>query len=633
MKLIKSIFKAGIFASILGVSNCVFANAQKVAVENKFEFAPAGAVELRGMYGRALDASLKGDMLSSDIDMLVVPFQKRLETRYWDCEFWGKWFTGALLAYDYSPSMFFQKRLKKSVDDICATQDSEGSITTYTKEHEFKLNPKGFLTEADKNSWDLWGRKYTLLGLLDYYRRTGEKKYLDAACRHTDYIMERVCEGKKDIVQIGCWFGCASTSILEPVVLLYRASGDSRYLDYANWIVKSWSTSPLKPDLLNKALRNTEVFDMFEHPDPKYDGYLGGGKSKAYEMASCFEGLAELYRQTGEQRYFDAVKNHARSIRDTEINVVGSGSIEERWINGKFVQTNRSKKWDETCVTATWIKLCSQLLRLTGDVKYADDIELAASNALIGGFLKDGTWWTSVVPMDGVKTYNKKAAATKKSCCSTNGPRGLFLLPKLAYMSAPNGVVVNFYENSAARLNIPNGGTVDMVMSDVDFSEGGDVKIEISGLPKDGANFDVLLRIPYWADKCGVFVNGKDAGAAEIGKYHTISRQWRNGDKIALKMDIPVRIAKDPAGSGLICLQYGPYTLSQDKRFEKNFDKPVDLKIKNGRAVGKFSRLKDAEICVDVETQDGDTRRFIDYASAGKTWDEKSAFNTWFGKK
>lgn len=206
--------------------------------------------------------------------------------------------------------------------------------------------------------------------------------------------MERVCEGKKDIVQIGCWFGCASTSILEPVVLLYRASGDSRYLDYANWIVKSWSTSPLKPDLLNKALRNTEVFDMFEHPDPKYDGYLGGGKSKAYEMASCFEGLAELYRQTGEQRYFDAVKNHARSIRDTEINVVGSGSIEERWINGKFVQTNRSEKWDETCVTATWIKLCSQLLRLTGDVKYADDIELAPPTALIGGFLKDGTWWT-----------------------------------------------------------------------------------------------------------------------------------------------------------------------------------------------------------------------------------------------
>lgn len=105
-------------------------------------------------------------MLSSDIDMLVVPFQKRLETRYWDCEFWGKWFTGALLAYDYSPSMFFQKRLKKSVDDICATQDSEGSITTYTKEHEFKLNPKGFLTEADKTrgifgganipSWDFW---------------------------------------------------------------------------------------------------------------------------------------------------------------------------------------------------------------------------------------------------------------------------------------------------------------------------------------------------------------------------------------------------------------------------------------------------------------------------------------------
>jgi hypothetical protein len=38
----------------------------------------------------------------------------------------------------------------------------------------------------------------------------------------------------------------------------------------------------------------------------------------------------------------------------------------------------------ETCVTVTWMKLCLQMLRLTGDLKYAHQIEISAYNAFIG---------------------------------------------------------------------------------------------------------------------------------------------------------------------------------------------------------------------------------------------------------
>ncbi|MBP3358605.1 MAG: glycoside hydrolase family 127 protein, partial [Opitutales bacterium] len=341
--------------------NLLFAgDVVKPKVDDAFKYSEPTKVELQGVLGDTLELSLHGDVLVCEIDSLVTPFRTRPETRRWDCEFWGKWFTGALLAYDYKPSYYFKARLDKSIADLMSTQDEYGSITTYQKAHEFKLNETGGFGYKDKISWDLWGRKYTLLGLLDYYTRTGDKKVLDSARRHTDYIMQHVGEGKKDIVQIGCWFGCASTSILEPIVLLYRATGEQKYLDYANWIVGRWEKSPIKPDLLNKALKNTDVLDMF------YDGkeplnlnqYLKCGLSKAYEMASCFEGLAELYRTTGDEKYLKAVLNHARSIRDTEINVVGSGAIHEQWVKGKFIQTNGHLCWNEVCVTATWIKLC-----------------------------------------------------------------------------------------------------------------------------------------------------------------------------------------------------------------------------------------------------------------------------------
>jgi len=613
--------------ALLGQNLC--AEAVKPAVENALEFSAPESVKLDGILGGALDAALRGDVLTSDIDMLIAPFRTRPETRRWDCEFWGKWFTGALLAYDYTPSFYFKKRLDKNIAELLATQDAEGSITTYQKAHEFKLNPKGWLTEGDKNSWDLWGRKYTLLGLLDYYSRTGDAKVLEAAKRHTDYIMDHVGRGKKDIVQVGCWFGCASTSILEPIVLLYRATGEKKYLDYAYWIVESWETSPIKPDLLNKALKNMEVFDMFEHPDPKYQGYLGGGKSKAYEMGSCFEGLAELYRTTGDEKFKTAVLNHARSIRDTEINVVGSGSIQERWINGKFVQTNGDAHWNEVCVTATWIKLCGQLLRLTADPQYADHIELSMYNGLLGQITENGEWWAGTTPLDGVRKFSPDTYCTKKTCCTTNGIRSLFLAPKIAYMAARDGAAVNFYEKSSARLCF-GGKHADIVCSGADFIYNDTANFEISGIDGGAAKFAIYFRIPRWCEFAEISVNGGEKIFPKSGEYCKIEREWKDGDTVAVSLRSGISVVKDPAGSDFICLSKAMYTLAQDKRFEPDFAKPARLKLENGKPIWKPARLKDARVAVDVLLENGKWRRFVDYGSAGKTFSADSEIRTWF---
>ena len=88
-------------------------------------------------------------------------------------------------------------------------------------------------------------------------------------------------------------------------------------------------------------------------------------------MMSCYEGLLELYRLTGNESYKAAVEKTWQSIMDTEINITGSGSAMESWFGGKQVQYMPIKHYQETCVTATWIKLSRQLLMLTGNSKYA----------------------------------------------------------------------------------------------------------------------------------------------------------------------------------------------------------------------------------------------------------------------
>lgn len=41
----------------------------------------------------------------------------------------------------------------------------------------------------------------------------------------------------------------------------------------------------------------------------------------------------------------------------------------------------------ETCVTATWMKLMYQMLRLTGDSRCADRLETSLYNALLGAMV------------------------------------------------------------------------------------------------------------------------------------------------------------------------------------------------------------------------------------------------------
>ncbi len=79
----------------------------------------------------------------------------------------------------------------------------------------------------------------------------------------------------------------ASSSILEPMVLLYRFTGEPRYLEFARYIVNQWETED-GPKLVSKALFDIDVARRFPHPERWFAPEQG---QKAYEMMSCYDGL------------------------------------------------------------------------------------------------------------------------------------------------------------------------------------------------------------------------------------------------------------------------------------------------------------------------------------------------------
>ncbi len=264
-------------------------------------------MEISGYPGKIINRCIDRRIKEQDIDHLIEPFNLKNETWCWQTEFWGKWMLSAVAAYQYKKDEVLMQKMAYAVDKLLSTQMPDGHIGNY--------GPETQLT-----GWDIWGRKYTMLGLIKYYEISFDKNALRAASQVADKLISQVGPGRANIVKTGFYRGMASSSVLEPIVYLYKHTRNERYVDFANYIVNQWKTNE-GPKLISKALDNVNVADRFPPPEKWWTWENG---QKAYEMMSCYDGLLELYKITKKPEYLEAVIKTANNIIETEINIAAS---------------------------------------------------------------------------------------------------------------------------------------------------------------------------------------------------------------------------------------------------------------------------------------------------------------------
>lgn len=576
----------------------------------------ADSETLTGFLGKRLQNSYENRVMLQDADELIEPFKHRTETHQWQSEFWGKWFTSAILAYRYQQTPALKQKLRDAVNGLIATQTPDGYIGNYAENARLK-------------EWDVWGRKYCMLGLIDYYQLTGDQKSLKAARGVADNLMSDLKKSDGILVTKGNYRGMAASSILEPVCLLYNITKEKKYLAFAEEIVLQWE-SPDGPQLISKS--NIAVAARFPKPANWYSFEQG---QKAYEMMSCYEGLLELYRITLKPAYKKAVEDTWQNIYDTEINVAGSGASSEMWFGGKQLQTDPIHHYQETCVTVTSIKLSHQLFRLTGDAKYADAVEQSFYNALLGSMSPDGFTWAKYTPLSGLRLPGDGQCGMGLNCCVASGPRGLFNLPGHIVMKSADGIYVDYYAEGTYKTSSPKGSTVELKQQ-TNYPESGIVRIVVN--PSKIESFSISVRIPAWSKENAVGVNGQPISVTGVG-YHTINRTWKNGDVIEIKLDMRGRVTQMGAKPGYVSISRGPILLARDEAFKGvNMGVIVSPSIHNGfvdleqipaseswmqfrmkYTPESYKEAGDAPVVVD----------FCDYASAGNG-KQSTLFRSWF---
>jgi hypothetical protein len=71
------------------------------------------------------------------------------------------------------------------------------------------------------------------------------------------------------------------------------------------------------------------------------------------------------------------------------------------------------------------------------------------------------------------------------------------------------------------------------------------------------------FRIPVWAERTSIFVNGKSQkGLAKPGEFAAIRRDWKTGDRVELELPLKMRLeAIDPRHADTVALLRGPLVL------------------------------------------------------------------------
>ena len=592
------------------------------------------------------------------------------DTAAWRGEFWGKMMRGACFTYSYTKNDKLYNTLAKTVKDMINAADDLGRISTYTVEKEF-------------DGWDIWGRKYVLLGM-QYFMEICEDDAFKAEItqsmkKQVDYLISKLghkADGKKPITTATRhWRGLNSSSILEPIVRLYTITGEQKYFDFATYIANEGGT-----DIVN-------IFDLaYQDKLMPYQYPV----TKAYEMTSCFEGIIEYYRLTGIEKYKTAAINFANRILETDFTIIGCcGCTHELFDHSTVRQANTTNEIiaQETCVTVTLMKFFYQLTLLTGDSKYADAIETSLYNAYLGsintdksldkpsheqydhlnpevfrGFEYEPLPFDSYSPLTagrrGVKIGGFQVMSDHHyyGCCACIGAVGTGLFARMALLTSRDGFAMNLYFDGTIETKTFNATAVTFV-TETEYPRSGDIKITV--IPEKEEEFELLIRNPYWSKTTAVKINGE---ATQVcAGYIPVKRIWKKGDVVEISFDMrteaifPIPYGhqilmneviwghnymistydeEDPIAKNHIALRRGPVILAQENRLGYSVDTPIKVKVNSDGYVDvKFPEKDTAPyehiVEVQVPLENGAYMTVTDYGSAGKLWNEESKMAAW----
>lgn len=422
------------------------------------------------------------------------------------------------------------------------------------------------------NSHDWWPKMVALKILKQYYMATADERVIPFLTNYFKYELEML--PKYHLDHWTYWGRQRAGDNLEVVYWLYNITGDEFLLKLGNLI-------------------HSQTYDwtnLFTASETLY-------RQNSIHCVNLGQGFKEpvvYYQQSKDSKYLNAPKEGMKKIR----NFIGLPT--GLWAGDEMIHIGDPNRGSELCTAVEMMFSLEEMLRISGDLQWADQLERVAYNALPTQTDEHFGTRQYYQQTNQISVTNEQRVfstlylgkdqlfgeLTGYPCCTCNMHQGW---PKftqnLWYATPDNGVAALVYAPSEVTMKVADG--VDIVIKeDTWYPFEGVVNFTMDFPEKKvkGAFFPFRFRVPQWSVGAYVSINGeKQANVLHAGETVCISRKWSKGDVITLTLPMKVSVSRwyDNAAT----VERGP--LLYALRMKENWKK-VDVAPAEQVAAGKW---------------------------------------------
>lgn len=404
---------------------------------------------------------------------------------------------------------------------------------------------------------DWWPKMVVLKILKQYYSATGDPRVPQVLLSYFRYQAAHLPE--HPLGHWSFWGTWRSSDNLGVIYWLYNLTGEEFLLDLARLIH-------------DQSVDLTGMFtagDVFRRQYSIHCVNLGQG----FKMPIVW------WQQSHDSRDLDAPKRASEFIRTT------IGLPTGLWAGDEPIHLGDPLRGSEFCTASEMMYSLEEILRITGDLTWADYLERVAYNALPTQatdafdarqyFQQTNQIACTVEPHPFMTDHSGTDVVFSPlggyPCCTCNMHQAWpKLVGNLWYASADGGLAALVYAPCEVRARV--GESVDAIVREETFYPfDGQVRFTVDFEKKKvkSAFFPLHFRIPSWCKAAEVTLPDGSTLHPKAGETVRVNRRWAKGDVLTLAL--PMEIATSSWFDGALVIERGPlvYALKMNEKWSR----------------------------------------------------------------
>lgn len=517
------------------------------------------------------------------------PGHEGLKTPKWDVsKFMGfsfddtdvyKTIEGASYVLQTYPDKKLKAYIDSVLDVVAAAQEPDGYLytaRTINPEHPHQWSGKKRWEVEEVLSHELYNLGHMVDAACAHYQATGSDKFLNIAKRYADCVIREVGPNAGQACVV------PGHQIAEMALArLYVLTGEKKYLDEAKFLL----------DYRGK----TKIHDIYTQSDkPILEQKEAWGH--AVRAGYMYASIADVAALTQDSAYLKTIDTIFENIISKKYYITGGvGARHQGEAFGADYELPNLTSYNETCAAISMVYLFHRMFLLHGDAKYIDCMERTLYNGVISGMSVDGGrfFYPNPLSSDGKYAFNADNTVERQpwfgcACCPSNLCRYIPSLPGYMYAVKDRNLYVNLFGGNTATIKV--GGKDVVLEQQTNYPWEGDINIKV--VSNKAKAFNMMVRLPGWVDRSpvpsdlyrfaddvlgsySVKVNGREVKAELAKGYLNLNRQWKKGDVVTIRFDMPVRTVKANHrvidDRGRIAVERGPLVYCAEGADNKDF--------------------------------------------------------------